>query len=157
MSLFRIFIVVFMLAAVPAAAGDWHVYRNENAGYALDIPPAYTLSKEIGQGSRIYHAPGGDILAVWEARFAPGGFRHEVAKRMERDSSDGWDITYQRKTGNWASFSGILRGQIRYVRAVRLCSGRAAFFLIDYDLEKKRRYDPIVTRMVRSMKATSGC
>ena len=157
MSIVRIFLIASMLAAFPAAASGWHVYRNEAAGYALDIPPAYTLSTKAAQGSRIYHDPEGDILAVWSTRFAPGGFDEEVAARMKKVSSDGWNITYRRKTSDWASFSGLLRGQIRYVRAVRLCSERAAFFLIDYDSEKKQSYDPIVTRMVRSMKPISGC
>lgn len=32
------------------------------------------------------------------------------------------------------------------------CGGRAAMFLMDYSMEQKVAYDPVVTRMVRSLK-----
>jgi hypothetical protein len=33
-----------------------------------------------------------------------------------------------------------------------VCGDRAAMFLIDYSREQKVAYDPVVTRMVRSLK-----
>jgi hypothetical protein len=54
------------------------------------------------------------------------------------------------------SYSGIKEGQIRYFRAIAICNDRAAIFRMDYSRAEKRAYDPVVTRMVRSLKP-EGC
>ena len=62
------------------------------------------------------------------------------------------NITYKRVTPKWAAYSGVKEGLIRYVKAITVCDDRAAFFLMDYDRNRKIEYDPIVTRMEKSMK-----
>ena len=42
------------------------------------------------------------------------------------------------------------------VRAIAVCNDRAALFVINYSSDEKIPYDPIVVRMVRSLKA-EGC
>lgn len=53
----------------------------------------------------------------------------------------------------WASYSGIKDEQIRYVRAIAVCNDRAALFTINYSSDEKIQYDPVVVRMVRSLRA----
>ena len=53
-------------------------------------------------------------------------------------------------------FSGIKGDKIRYFRAVANCADRVAVFELDYSRDQKIPYDPIVVRMVRSLRA-EGC
>ena len=72
---------------------------------------------------------------------------------MKQDEIDGWNVTYRRINPNWASYSGIKGDKIRYFRAIAVCKDRVAVFQLDYGRTDKVPYDPIVTRMVRSLKA----
>jgi hypothetical protein len=75
---------------------------------------------------------------------------------MVEDEKDGWKLTYRRLTPRWASYSGVKDGQIRYVRAIAVCTDRAAFFVMNYRRNEKIPYDLVVVRMVRSLKP-EGC
>lgn len=152
-------IVIVILFAGAAVAQEWDRFASDRFGFALDVPPGFSVSftSENGDG-RVYHgAQGEHLLSVWGARLDDGGFLAEVEERMAQDADDGWDISYERLTRGWASYSGTLRANIRYVRAVRLCDDRAAFFYLEYPSEDKLALDPVVVRLVRSMKQTGGC
>ena len=154
-----IFLLVALALASPAAAADgWQEIVDDRFGYELQIPPAYELSMEAAAGaSRVYHDPDGDLLAVWGGELHARDLKTEAALRRGKDEEAGWTITYERSTASWVSYSGVQGDQIRYVRGIRYCGDRAAFFLIDYDAAEKLRYDPIVTHMVRAFKATTRC
>lgn len=143
-----------MLVAFPAQAAEWTAYENPRFGYTSEIPPDYRLSFESENGDgRIYHSPDGDLLAFWGAEIEGGDFADVLADKMAEDAAAGWDISYRRVTPGWASYSGILGDQIRYVRAIDTCGGRAVYFLMDYRRSAKEEYDPIVTRMVRRLRS----
>lgn len=156
----RILMIAFLaLFASVAAAQEWQRFTSERFGFALDVPPGFSVSHVSANGDgRIYHGAGGDhLLVVWGARLEDEGFLSEVRERMAQDDADGWDISYERLTRNWASYSGSRDGEIRYVRAVRLCDDRAAFFYLEYPREDKEALDPVVVRLVRSMRRTDSC
>lgn len=147
-----------LMAVSSATAQEWHVMEDERFGYSVPIPQEYNLSLRPEAGNtRLYHNEQGDILAVWGGRLDERSFVDEVQARRRQDEDAGWDITYQRVTDDWASYSGVQGDQIRYVRAIRYCSDRTAFFLIDYAQSEKERYDPLVTHMVRQMKPNGPC
>ncbi|MCO6388420.1 hypothetical protein [Aliihoeflea sp. 40Bstr573] len=149
---------VSMLFVSPATAQEFNLLRDDAFGYEIPIPAAYELSLRPEAGnSRLYHNPQGDILAVWAGDVGASGFREAVRQRMRRDEDEGWDITYERITADWASYSGIQADQIRYLRAIRYCGDRMAYFLVDYALSQKERYDPIVTHMVRRLRPSGSC
>jgi hypothetical protein len=144
---------VWILATGPASA-EWRSIRDEVAGFQIPIPSGYELTLQPkGGASRLFHNQDGDILAVWSSRLPEDGLRAEMNKRRAEDEAKGWRISYERATAEWASYSGILNDQIRYVRGIKYCGGRAAFFLIDYQQENKAHYDSIVTHMVRNLRA----
>lgn len=155
----RILITVLLTVAAGAAtAQEWQRFASDRFGFAVDVPPGFSASfvSENGDG-RVYHGAEGDhLLALWGAGLNDG-FLPEVEERMAQDAADGWDISYERLTPAWASYSGTLRGNIRYVRAVRLCDDRAAFFYLEYPSEDKISLDPVVVRLVRSMRRTDNC
>jgi hypothetical protein len=149
---------LLVILASPATAQSWDQLHDEAFGYEVPIPIEYELSLRPEAGnSRLYHNPRGDILAVWAGDVGDGGFRDAVLDRRRRDEVSGWNVTYERITSDWASYSGVQGEQIRYLRAIRYCGDRMAYFLIDYARSEKDRYDPIVTHMVRRMRATLDC
>jgi len=151
-------VVFALLLASPAAAQDSNVMEDSRFGYSLPIPAGYELSLRPEAGnSRLYHNAQGDILAVWAGQLEERSFADEVKARRQQDEAAGWEITYDRMTDDWASYSGLQGDQIRYVRAIRYCGDRTAFFLIDYAHSEKGRYDPLVTHMVRQMRPTGLC
>ncbi|WP_292653700.1 hypothetical protein [Mesorhizobium sp.] len=75
---------------------------------------------------------------------------------MVEDEKAGWKVTYRRVKPAWASYSGLRDGQIRYVRVIAICNDRAALFTMNYSRSEKIPYDPVVVRMVRSLRA-EGC
>jgi hypothetical protein len=148
-----------MLFVSPAWAAEWSSYESPRLGFGIDIPPGFSLSHESSNGgSRLYNTEAGrELLAVWGAHLDERDFSAEVAERIERDAADGWDISYRRETPDWVSYSGTKEGQIRYVRAIRFCDDRAAFFSIDYDQRDKEAFDPVVLRLVRSFDPVGDC
>ncbi len=149
---------ILAIFATPVAAQSWTLLQDDTFGYEIPIPQAYELSLRPDAGnSRLYHNANGDILAVWAGDVGEDGFRNAVLNRMRRDQSAGWEITYDRITSDWASYSGVQGAQIRYLRAIRYCGDRMAYFLIDYSRAEKELYDPIVTHMVRQMRPLGEC
>jgi hypothetical protein len=147
--------LVALLTAVAATAAEWTAFEDERFGFRMEIPPGFELSFETEQeNGRVFHNDSGDILAVWASLPGNGSFESDVVERLKSDQADSWDISYERMTPDWASYSGTRESEIRYVRAVNLCGRGTAYFIIDYPREAKVRYDSIVTRLVRSMKPT---
>lgn len=148
-------ILAFAIVIVATPALAWTTFEDDRFGYRLDLPPGYSLSHETEQrNARFFHSVDGHFIALWASPQPDVSFEDEVAERLWTDQEEGWTISYERFTSDWASYSGTKDGEIRYVRAINLCGRGAAYFLIDYAQALKAEYDPVVTRMVRSMQAT---
>ena len=72
---------------------------------------------------------------------------------MKADRADGWSISYETRKAGKASWSGSRGGKIFYARAVKGCDDSAAFFRIEYDRARLEAYDPIVNRLVKTLRA----
>ena len=140
-----------------APAQDWQPFGVERFGFIFEVPPGFELAQrsENGDGAT-FEGPNGATLAVWGVDLEGRKFLTGISNQMHEDESDGWRITYERLTDEWASYSGIKDDQIRYARAIEVCDDRAAVFIIDYLRSEKIPYDPIVVRMVKSLKP-EGC
>ena len=100
--------------------------------------------------------PKNATLTVWGDKLPGSEFEAKIKAQLNKDESAGWDISYRRIMPTWASYSGIKDDKIRYFRAIAICNGRVAVFQLDYDRANKVAFDPVVTRMVKSLKA-EGC
>ena len=149
--------IALLLLPVFAFAQEWQPFGVERFGFIFDVPPEFILEQrsENGDGAT-FTGPDGALLAVWGVDLGGRNFRTGITNQMNEDESEGWEITYRRITKNWASYSGIKGDLIRYARAIAVCNDRAAVFVIDYKRADKIPYDPIVIRMVRSLKQ-EGC
>ena len=154
--------VRFLLSLVPVLfcstllqAQAWQQFGVRQFGFTFDVPPGFVLTQRSDQGAA-FQGENDAFLAVWGARLGNATFPAEIEHRMIVDEKVGWKLTYRRVTPRWASYSGIKSGQIRYVRAIAICNDRAALFTINYSRSAKVPYDPVVVRMVRSLKS-EGC
>ena len=145
------------LRPVQASSQEWQQFGVLQSGFVFDVPPGFLLTQraENGQGAT-FEEKGGASLVVWGEELATGDFRARIGGQMAADERNGWHLTYRRLTPRWASYSGIKGDKIRYFRAVAICGDRVAAFELDYSRDQKIPYDPIVVRMVRSLKA-EGC
>lgn len=155
--------LVFCLIAglVPgfALAADWSRYVNVRFGYGVDVPPGFSAIREAenSDGGTATNSAGNAVLAVWGANLLDESFASDVGSRIASDGKESWTITYKLVTRSSASWTGMKDGRIFYARAVPKCRDRAAFARIEYDASVRTMFDPIVSRLARSLKATIGC
>ncbi|TPJ88039.1 hypothetical protein FJ941_02840 [Mesorhizobium sp. B2-3-13] len=148
-------LIVTMVPTSLLGAQGWQGFGIKHLGFVFDVPPGFVLTQRSDQGAA-FEGKNKAFLAVWGAQLGKASFRTEIEHRMAVNEHDGWRLTYKRVTPQWASYSGLKDGQILYVRAVKVCDGRAALFTATYSRDEKLPYDPIVVRMVRSLRA-DGC
>jgi len=158
-ALLRLFGIASLLVSMMASAWaheDWQRFRLEQFGFSFEAPPGFELDGNASPASLTFTGPNGARLAVGGAALDGQRFRPLIEGHLEQDRAEGLDVTYRRFTPQWVSYSGFIGGDIRYVRAIRVCDDRVAIFVVDYDRGEKRAYDPVVTRMVRSLRE-DGC
>ncbi|MGX5844870.1 hypothetical protein ACWGTI_29655 [Mesorhizobium sp. ArgA1] len=146
------------IAMIPTSllgAQGWQAFGIKHFGFVFDVPPGFALSQRSNRGAA-FEGRNKEFLAVWGAQLGKASFRSEIEHRMAVNENDGWKLTYKRVTPQWASYSGLKDGQILYVRAIKVCGNRAALFTVNYSRDEKVPYDPIVVRMVKSLRA-NGC
>jgi hypothetical protein len=151
-----ILIALTLLIATPVLAAPWGSYENARFGYILDIPPGYEGEGEAdnGDGQIFTPASGTQLLRVYGGN-ALDGFEETVKTAMGYARDDGWNLSYERVTPRWASFSGTKNGMIVYARAISLCGGdQYASFELQYPKRDLEKMNPVVERLVASFEAT---
>jgi hypothetical protein len=139
-----------------ALADGWGRYDNSRFAYAIDIPPGFSDVAEAdnSDGGLSISADGTAVLRVWGAYLVDRDFKSDVADRVQSDATEGWVISYDRRTAESASWSGSKDGRVFYARAVLGCDGAAIYFRLEYDRSQLKAYDAIVSRLVKSLHGT---
>lgn len=155
---FRAFVIALGLSGAALAAG-WSSYGNARFGYVVEIPPGFAAIHEAdnGDGGTSKSAMGYATLAVWGANLVDQTFAADVASRMSSAASEGWALGYKVVTGRGASWSGLRGDRILYAHAIPRCRDQAAFVQIEYDASTRVAFDPIVSRVARSLKSEGAC
>jgi hypothetical protein len=150
-------IVATWVGVTSASAQAWQPFGVRQAGFVFDVPPDLTLEQVTNDGMQASFAtPEDSTLTVWGDKLPRNEFEATIKAQLNNDEAAGWKISYRRIRPTWASYSGIKDGKIRYFRAIAVCNDRVAVFQLDYDRANKLAFDPVVTRMVKSLKA-EGC
>lgn len=147
-------------AISPAlAADDWTRYSNPRFGYSAAVPPAFALQKEAdnGDGATFHSEDGRSELLIYGAMIEDGDFAGAAEKRIDRDRTAGWTITYDKVTEGWASYSGSRAADVLYVRGIALCDGTAAYFHLRYPRDALKTFNGVIGRMVKSLRPATGC
>lgn len=144
---------------LPAQAAEWSHYANARFGYQVDIPPEFSPVAEAdnGDGGMSRSQDKLSQLAVWGSNLVDGTLADDFAERIESAKADGWTISYRRETPEWASWSGSQQGRIFYARAIALCDDQAAYFLIEYPKARKASFEPLISRLVKSLRNLRSC
>jgi hypothetical protein len=141
----------------PALATEWGHYENARFGYAIDIPPGFEGQGEVDNGDgQVFSTPTAE-LRVYGGYILEGDFEDEIQALQQTAVEAGWTITYQAATPRWASYSGTQGSRIFYARAIALCDGAVAEFSLTYGKVDLEAFNPIVERLVRSLKPTGTC
>lgn len=153
---------VFAAIALSATAQAEDSYVNARYGYMIDIPDDFIGEGEAanGDGQMFRSSNGTQELRVFGGN-ALEGFEATVSEAMQFARSDGWNLSYERTTPSWASFSGTRNGMIVYARAIALCGGaQFASFELRYPERDLSAMHDVVERLVASLEATGrgmGC
>ncbi|MGZ2482620.1 hypothetical protein ACVITL_001143 [Rhizobium pisi] len=152
-------LLMFVLAAWPASAAEWRAYANARFGYAIELPADFITANEAvnGDGILLRSQDGRAELRVFGANILDHDFATEVDSRRAIDANEGWWISYDKSAPAWASYSGTRGNRILYVRAVALCDSAAGYFSLTYLKAERKRYDLIVSHLVKTLSAPAHC
>lgn len=142
--------------ASPALTDSWGHYVNVRFGYAIDIPPGFDGRGEADNGDgQVFSTPTAQ-LQVFGSSMVEGRFEDDVAARQGASRDAGWAITYQATTPNWASYSATQGARVLYARLIPLCGETIGVFELTYGTSDLQRFNPVVDRLVQSLKPTNG-
>lgn len=141
--------------ALPAAASDWRRYGNARFQYWIDIPPGFSKVEEAdnGDGGLASSVDGAAELRVWGSYSTAGTLAAEARERQALDRGDGWSISYQAQNKSGAAWSGTKGNRIVYARAIPGCDRAVAYFRLEYDRERQKAFDPVISRLVKSFRS----
>jgi hypothetical protein len=149
--------LVLTILCTPAFAADWTHYANARFGYSIDVPPGFVAGGEADNGDGQVFASPTARLTIFGGNIVEGDFEAEARQRRQWATDEGWGLTYQVSTPAAASFSGKRGSRILYTRLIALCGGtQFAMFSLDYSTTDLRAFDPVVERLVRSLRAGDG-
>jgi hypothetical protein len=142
-----------LFAAPALAAAGWSHYVNERFGVEADVPPGFVPGVPPVNGDGLGFSTPTAALSIYGSLIVEGDFESVVRQRMAWNEQDGWSITYQAVTPSWASWSGKQGSRIFYARAIRMCGGDMyGAFELEYSSADLKAFDPIVDRLVASLK-----
>jgi hypothetical protein len=150
-----------LLLAVPALAQVWGTYTNDRFGYIIAIPPGFHGQGEADNGDgQVFEAERGEmLLRVYGGNNLEVTFAESLRVGMQYAREAGWDLSYERVTRTWASYSGTRNGRILYARAIVLCdSSQFAAYELEYPEDFDReRMDAAIRQLNASLKTTGDC
>lgn len=155
------FLLTLVIAA-PAEAdsltsigGHWARYTNDRFGTVIDLPLLFTVieppptngdgrefSSKDGARLRVYGSHGSNTVT--------GSFDEYKTWLIAEKGAD-LHITYKAEGKGWIAFSGLKGSMIAYEKVIEGCDA-GHHLSVEYPASKKKLYDPIVTRMARSLR-----
>lgn len=145
--------LIIALAAGPSPAADWGHYVNERFGVEADVPPGFAAEAPPANGDGLGFSTPTASLSIYGSLIVEGDFESTVRQNTQWNKDDGWNITYEASTPSWASWSGKKGSRVFYVRAIEMCGGDVfGAFQLEYSEADLRAFDPVVERLVRSLK-----
>jgi hypothetical protein len=136
-------------------SGGWSRYTNERFGTITEVPHHLFELKDPppanGDGRALKAKDGAQLLVF--ASYSPSvatGTGSEDEKLLDGEREKSRRVTYKVKGKNWIVSSGTEGANIFYEKVVEGC-GAAHTFSIVYPASKKALYDPVVTRVSRSL------
>jgi hypothetical protein len=149
----------FALLSLPAFAQGWESYGNARFGYQSAIPPGFSGYGESDNGDgQIFDNPGTmQSLALWGANMLEESFEAEVAASIGYAERDGFNISFQTITPEWATFSGVTGDRQFTRRMILLCDRQStASFTLQFSGREAADMKDVAQRLAQEFRAT-GC
>ncbi|MBR1171524.1 hypothetical protein ACNJYD_04535 [Bradyrhizobium sp. DASA03005] len=134
-----------------ASANGWRAYRIPESATSVDIPTSIftePAGKPDGYGQQFRSHDGSADLTVQAVENQQGLSPAEFLARKNPPTG----IIYKRITSNFFVVSSIKRDKIWYDRC-NFSRGYVHCVLINYPAAQKQRWDAVVTRISRSLRA----
>jgi hypothetical protein len=154
--------VLFVLATGPQAQdAGWQSFENADYGYRIALPLGMFEIRETQNDRLALFEIGGlaqiDVYAAENAEGLPPQAFIAVLEQADRIA----EVTYRAGGRSWFVLSGYYRREgneledlIFYAKFMFNADySRLAAFEISYPRAEKRRFDPIVTRLEKSLRA----
>ena len=152
-------VLAFAFAALALPA-TWVHYENPRFGYEISFPPNFVEQGPAptnGDGLVFVTTDGTQLLRVYGGNIIEGDFKAALGRAMDAATDAGWDLSYKRVSGTWASYSGTRSDMILYARAIALCGGtQYASFEIEYPYADLEPMNLTIEMLVASLKATGN-
>jgi len=152
------------LALLPSGAlaqpGEtWATYRNDRFGTTIDYPRRFRPGRPPDNNDGLtFSSPDGATLAVWASLNINSDDRVTL-ERATREAQAGHEIwSYSARGENWFVFSGRRGPDGIFYKRYLLSHGGDVInaFDLGYPEALKPDYDPIVTRISRSLRPGRG-
>ena len=141
--------LVCLLGVCSAEAALESVYCNARFGFCLSCPDGFEMDPPpTNDDGRIFRDQNGCILTAWGGYNALG---ETLAEALTSQSANFDTVTYKTKGKNWFVLSGYKGSDIVYLK---LWVGSDAIngLRIEYPSSMKKKYDAVVTKIVRSFR-----
>jgi serine/threonine-protein kinase len=160
MNFWRLLLSALLIAlpAVAVAQDSWTAYRNTRFGTSIEYPSRFHAGHPPDNNDgQSFTADDGAKLSVWGSFNA---LEHDVAGLeafLREDPKEGEKITYRAAGRNWLVLSGT-RGDRLFYRRHLFSHKREVVnaFEISYPAALASTYNPIVTRIAKSLKPGRG-
>ena len=152
----RTLTLVALLLATPAITVDWQRYQNARYAFGVDIPKSFLLELESDNADgTIYRSRDGRaVMRAYGGNVMEADFETEVKAAMRFARKDGWNLSYQRVTPDWAAYSGVRNGEILYTRVTATCGGsQYVGFELLYPADQGGAYNAMVSHIEGSLKS----
>lgn len=157
-----LFAAVILLVASPLQAGDagWQAFHEDRLGYRIDLPLGmFHVVEEMPDRISLQETGGEAQLLAYGGENAGDATVAEFRRTLEGAE---WirEITYRAGGRSWFVLSGYYRREdveqedLIFYAKVMFNADRSRFsgFEISYPRSDKRRFDPIVTRIEKSLR-----
>lgn len=151
-------ILAILLFVSPVLAQFWDHYENARVGYEIDVPPDFVGNGESdnGDGQVFYNLDAEQSLTVWGGVLMDG-FAEEASLSAQTLAAEGWGVTEQSTTPQWATLAAMRDHRLIYQRMIALCDGqRFAAFRLEFNIRDLSRTEDVLGGLARSFVAV-GC
>lgn len=150
-------LAALVLSALPASALDWGRYTHSGIGLSIQTPPRFAGLGETPEGQVFANRARAQQLRVWGGA-APGGFEAAARAGQAGAEAEGWALTYQATTPQWAVFTAVRSGRVLEQRMIAACAGtRYLAFSLDFALAERADMASVIERLERTLTATGAC
>lgn len=154
--------LVVLLAPSPAAAAEWSRHTNDRFGASAEIPAWFRKLPDPANGdgfaftspdrrARIFVT--GNYMVTTDGTV---GFSKYKEVLLQDAVADGVKVTYRSGGRDWLAYSGSKGSMIVYVKAIAACRDVVNRIHMEYPGSERRTFDPIATRVSRSLRHQGG-